>query len=148
LWHNQWYPRGSSVSNLSVRKLQLPHRRLKAWLLAYRVHERVGPQALQSGITQPQRRLEPFKGLRFIAALRVKRGVLVGHDITKGCFQLRDFGFRIHVLPKLVIRDCQAPLIPGKVPACFARGACTLKILECIVSEAAVCIEGLVVSAS
>ena len=55
-----------------LRKLQLPHHRLEAWLLAYRVHERVGSQTLQSGITQPKSCLEPFEGLR-------RLGLFEGH---------------------------------------------------------------------
>jgi len=88
-----------------LRKLQRPHDCLEAWLLAYRVHERVGAEALQAGITQLKRRLEPFERLRLIAPLRVERGVLVGHDIAKECFQFRNFSFRICVPTELVIRN-------------------------------------------
>jgi len=56
---------------LSVRrKLQLPHHRLKARLLAQPIHERIGFQVDQSRVAQAHRGVEPLERLRAIAPLR------------------------------------------------------------------------------
>lgn len=55
------YPIWPAVTKLSSRKLQLPHRRLKAWLLPQWVLEWISLEVLQARVRQPPRRLEPFR---------------------------------------------------------------------------------------
>jgi hypothetical protein len=101
-----------------VRKLQLPHHRLKARLLAQGVHERVGLQMHQTRIPQSPRRLEPFERLGPIAPLRIDRGVLLRRGIALFCLQFRKHSFRIRMPTEPVIDHREALLTqPVVLPA-------------------------------
>src|SRR5215813_1396354 len=96
------------LARYSVGKLQLPLDRLETRLLAQGIQERVGLQELQSGITQADRRGEPFKRLVPIAPLRIDRGVLISAGVAPPCPVLCEYGLCVGVSPKLVVHDCQA----------------------------------------
>jgi hypothetical protein len=103
------------VSKFSARKLQLPHHRLKARLLAYGIQERIGLEVLQTAVPQPPRRLEPFERLRPIAPLRIDRGVLLRIGFAPRRLQFRKLSFRICVTAELVIDHRETLLTPPVV---------------------------------
>jgi hypothetical protein len=95
------------------------------------------PRLCENDTTSPNSGHSPLECLESIAPLRIDRGVLVRRAIALCCLQFRKLGFRIRVLPKLVIDHREALLTVPIVRLGLAGGARALKIPEPVIGEPA-----------